>query len=65
MCIVVDIRIIRYLERSGKADAVQRAEGSSAATASGEGAATPPGSENGACTHGGNSGTWESHMSPG
>src|SRR5712691_9903847 len=25
---------------------------------------TPPGSESGACVHRGNSGTWESHLSP-
>ena len=25
---------------------------------------TPPGSESGACSHRGNSGTWESHLSP-
>jgi hypothetical protein len=33
-------------------------------TPSGGGVWEPPGSENGACTHRGNSGTWEVHFSP-
>jgi hypothetical protein len=50
--IVVDSRITSlYDVGRGKADAVQRAEGSSPGHAKGGVCGTPPGSESGACIH--------------
>ena len=63
MCIVVDMKITSA-EARGKADAVERSGRQQSETGKGDASRTPPGSESGAWIHRGNSGTWESHLSP-
>jgi hypothetical protein len=61
--IVVDIRITLKVVARGK-PTVSRHRKAAVLGALGRVQRTPPGSESGACIQRGNSGTWESHLSP-
>src|SRR5947208_15825459 len=63
MCIVVDTRISLTVVRRGKPTVCKRWK-AAVLGALWRVRRTPPGSESGACLHRGNSGTWESHVSP-
>src|SRR5215475_11443854 len=63
MGIVVDSRITLKLVRRGK-PTVSSGRKATVPDSKRQEAGTPPGSKSGACTHRGNSGTWESHLSP-
>ena len=63
MSIVVDTRISLQSVRRGK-PTVSGGWKAAVLGAVGRVRRTPPGSESGACLHRGNSGTWESHLSP-
>jgi len=63
ICIVV-VTLDNLQNIGGKADVVERTEGSSPDLVNGDPGRTPPGSENRACRHRDNSGTWEGQMSP-
>ncbi len=63
--LVVVIGITSLGNRRGKADGLFMLEGGSfGGDNSGDVLRTPPGSKSGACTHRGNSGTWESRLFP-
>src|SRR5207247_5694864 len=63
MCIVVDKRISLKVVRRGKPTVCTRRK-AAVLRAIWRVGRTPPGSESGACRQRGNSGTWESHLSP-
>ena len=63
MSIVVDSRISLKAGSRGT-PTVSSGRQAAVQSASGQVLRTPPGSQSGACMHGGNSGTWESHLSP-
>jgi hypothetical protein len=63
MCIVVDIGISLTVVWRGKPTVCKRRK-AAVLDALWQGCRTPPGSESGACSHRGNSGTWESYLSP-
>ena len=62
--VVVVIGITALGSQRGKADGLLIPEGSSLGGRYGYVLGAPPGSEGGACTHRGNSGTWEDLLSP-
>ena len=62
--VVVVIGITALGSQRGKADGVSIPEGSSLGGRYGDVLGAPPGSESGACTHRGNSGTWEGLLPP-
>jgi hypothetical protein len=63
MGIVVDIKISLKEVSRGKPTVCKRRK-AAVLDALWQGFRTPPGSESGAGSHRGNSGTWESHLSP-
>ena len=63
MCIVVDRRISLKAVARGT-PTVSSGRKAAVPSASRQVFGTPPGSKSGACIHRGNSGTWESHLSP-
>ena len=63
-CIVVVIRINFRRNPKGKADGLDLPEGSNPVYVRRQVCRIPPGSKNGACDHRGNTGTWESQLSP-